>query len=176
MSHAHLFPTVSLIGTDRGRDLDFHGRTPSSDEVWQLLDLVPDPEIPVVSVVDLGIVRDVRHTDAGWHVDITPTYSGCPATDFIESEIRNAMLRAGLEVTTRTVLAPAWSSTWITAKGRKAMLASNIVPPLHDLNELTCPACGSDQVNLINQYGSTACKALYSCKSCLEPFDYFKTL
>jgi len=176
MKHIDLFTPVDLISTDRGRDIDFHGRNPSVDEVWQLLELVPDPEIPVVSVVDLGIVRDVRDLESGWEVDITPTYSGCPATDFIASEVERALDRAGLKAKIKTVLAPAWSSTLITAKGRQAMLENNIVPPVHDLNTLTCPNCGSDQVNLKNQFGSTACKALYTCHTCLEPFDYFKTI
>jgi ring-1,2-phenylacetyl-CoA epoxidase subunit PaaD len=179
MKHIDLFTPVDLIGTDRGRELDFHGRTPSTDEVWELLDLVPDPEIPVVSVVDLGIVRDVRHNSEqtpAWEVDITPTYSGCPATDFIASEIERALTRAGIASKIKTVLAPAWSSTWISAKGRKAMLDSNIVPPVHDLNTLTCPNCGSSDVHMKNQFGSTACKALYTCNACAEPFDYFKTI
>ncbi|MCP4791649.1 MAG: phenylacetate-CoA oxygenase subunit PaaJ [Gammaproteobacteria bacterium] len=176
MKHIDLFNPVSLIGTDRGREFDYHGCTPSVDEVWQLLDLVPDPEIPVISVVDLGIVRDVRLNNDSWQVDITPTYSGCPATDFIASEIEQALTRAGIDAKIKTVLAPAWSSTWISTKGRQAMLASNIVPPLHDLDTLSCPNCGSAQVKQQNQFGSTACKALYTCQSCLEPFDYFKTI
>ena len=176
MQNPELFPPLSLINTDRGRKMDFHDCLPTTEEIWQLLDLVPDPEIPVVSVVDLGIVRNVCYTDPGWQVAITPTYSGCPATDFIASEIKQALLRAGIEANIKTVLAPAWSSKWISPKGRQAMLASNIVPPLLDMHALTCPNCGSEQVNLTNQFGSTACKALYTCKSCLEPFDYFKAL
>ena len=177
-----------LISTDRGRQLDFHHRQPSESEVWQLLEQVPDPELPMVSVVDLGIVRSAELesvADVGsagssaqqqWLIQVTPTYSGCPATDYIANDIYQTLKRAGVPNRVQTVLSPAWCSTWMSDTGRKALTAAGIAPPVDDLSTLTCPQCGSNHVSLINQFGSTACKALYRCTSCLEPFDYFKTI
>ncbi len=167
-----------LISTDRGRQLDFHHTTPTESEVWQLLELVPDPELPMVSVVDLGIVRSAKlqQHEQHWLVQVTPTYSGCPATDFIASEVHHTLKRAGVPNRVETVLSPAWCSTWMTQKGRTALKQAGIAPPLDDITTLACPQCGSLHVALLNQFGSTACKALYRCNSCLEPFDYFKTI
>jgi ring-1,2-phenylacetyl-CoA epoxidase subunit PaaD len=157
---------------------------------------VMDPEVPVVSIVDLGILRDVQ-----WHesqadtviVTVTPTYSGCPATEVIAQTIREALQARGVEqVVVRTQLSPAWTTDWMTPQGRDALRDYGIAPPaagalrgdgslVIDIAALSsskvvvpCPQCDSRKTRLLSQYGSTACKALYQCNSCLEPFDYFK--
>ena len=138
--------------------------------IWAVLEGVMDQEIPVVSVVDLGIVRDVS-TDK---VTITPTYSGCPATDVIERTIREELDAAGLrEVAIETTLSPPWTTDWISDKGREALRRYGIAPP--ELTKAaTCPQCGSTDTEEVSRFGSTPCKAQWRCKSCLEPFDRFK--
>ena len=142
----------------------------TAQPIWAVLEQVPDPEIPVVSVVDLGIVRDV--TDE--KVTITPTYSGCPATEVIEQSIREALDAAGYrQVRVETVLSPPWTTDWINQRGREALARYGIAPP--DLAKAaTCPQCGSTDTEEISRFGSTPCKAQWRCKSCLEPFDRFK--
>ncbi len=157
---------------------------------------VMDPEVPVVSIVDLGILRDVQWLDAcqtAVMVTVTPTYSGCPATEVIAKTIRDALQARGvLTVEVRTQLSPAWTTDWMTPQGREALRAYGIAPPaarapgadgtqVIDIAALMpsktivpCPQCDSRKTRLLSQYGSTACKALYQCNSCLEPFDYFK--
>ena len=138
--------------------------------IWAVLEGVMDPEIPVVSVVDLGIVRDVS-TDK---VTITPTYSGCPATDVIERTIREELDAAGLrEVAIETTLSPPWTTDWISEKGKDALRAYGIAPP-ELAKAATCPQCGSTDTEEVSRFGSTPCKAQWRCKSCLEPFDRFK--
>ena len=142
---------------------------------------VPDPEIPAVSVVDLGIVRGIQqHPPA---VVITPTYSGCPATHVIEVSVRLALDAAGFgHVPIRTVLAPPWTTDWITARGRARLLAYGIAPPppgdaartLGGTDRVACPQCGSVDTREISRFGSTPCKAQWQCRACLEPFDRFK--
>lgn len=146
-------------------------------EVWSVLDQVPDPEIPVVSVVDLGIVRDVSVHDAAVEVTITPTYTGCPATAPIRSDIEAALrLRFG-PVNVRVSLAPAWTTDWITPRGKQRLAAYGIAPPNPTGNRpKQCPQCGSNETELLSEFGSTPCKALYRCRACREPFDYFKCL
>jgi ring-1,2-phenylacetyl-CoA epoxidase subunit PaaD len=135
-----------------------------------VLETVMDPEIPVVSVVDLGIVRDVS---AG-RVRITPTYSGCPATEVIERTIREALDAAGYrDVAIATELAPPWTTDWITDKGKAALKAYGIAPP-ELAKAATCPLCGSTDTEEVSRFGSTPCKAQWRCKACLEPFDRFK--
>ena len=142
----------------------------TTDPLWTVLADVPDPEIPVVSVVDLGIVRDV----APDRVTITPTYSGCPATHAIEQSIRDALDAAGFrQVRIDTVLAPPWTTDWITPSGRDKLRAYGIAPP-SPAGEVACPQCGSRQVEEVSRFGSTPCKSQYRCQSCLEPFDRFK--
>jgi ring-1,2-phenylacetyl-CoA epoxidase subunit PaaD len=138
--------------------------------IQAVLRTVMDPEIPVISVVDLGIVRDVSSD----RVRITPTYSGCPATDFIEQEIRAALDRAGFDqVRIETQLAPPWTTDWISEDGKAALKAYGIAPP--DLAKAaTCPQCGSTETEEISRFGSTPCKAQWRCKACHEPFDRFK--
>lgn len=155
--------------------------------VWQLLENVKDPEVPVLSVVDLGIIREVKKFDGGWQIVITPTYSGCPAMHMIEEEIKSTLiheLRAPIEVI--TVLSPAWTTDWMSEAGKVKLAAYGIAPPaepsadkralMGEKSILKCPQCGSINTVMISQFGSTACKSLFRCEDCLEPFDYFKCL
>ena len=139
-------------------------------DIWAVLKNVPDPEIPAVSILDLGIVRRVEEEK----VIITPTYSGCPATQFIEQSIRDALDAAGYRnVAIETVLSPPWTTDWISEEGKAKLAAYGIAPP--DLAKAaTCPRCGSTDTEEVSRFGSTPCKAQWRCKSCLEPFDRFK--
>jgi len=155
-------------------------------EVRRLLDTVCDPEIPVLTIADLGILRDVRQQEDGvLEVVITPTYSGCPAMNAIEVNIRAALQEGGFDnVKITTVLSPAWTTDWLSVEGRDKLRQYGIAPPaegskdkkalLGERRALTCPHCGSVNTEMISQFGSTACKALFRCIDCLEPFDYFK--
>ena len=144
-----------------------------------LLDGVCDPEIPALTIADLGILRDVRMAGEVVTVVITPTYSGCPAMRAIEEDIKAVLVRAGYaNIVIETQLAPAWTTDWLNAAGREKLRAFGIAPPAcasHD-DSIVCPQCGSQDTELISQFGSTACKALYRCRDCLEPFDYFKCI
>jgi len=168
----------------------------SRETLLSWLGQVMDPEVPVVSIVDLGILRDVQWLNASGNaviVTVTPTYSGCPATEVIAQSIREALYVRGIsKVEVRTQLSPAWTTDWMTPQGRDALRAYGIAPPAArasqkdcslaiDISALMpskvvvpCPQCDSRKTRLLSQYGSTACKALYQCNSCLEPFDYFK--
>ena len=154
---------------------------------WAALARVPDPEVPALSVVDLGIVREVRSEASGTHVVLTPTYSGCPATEVISASVRDALEQAGLgPVTTSQRLAPAWTTDWISAEGRQRLLAYGVAPPGAACGEaspvrvrprnVACPRCGSAQTERLSAFGSTACKALHRCLDCREPFEYFKPI
>ena len=140
--------------------------------IWEVLATVVDPEIPVISVVDLGIVREVEAD----RVRITPTYTGCPATQVIEQDIRAALDAAGYRhVRIETVLAPPWTTAWISAEGKAKLEAYGIAPPrARGDRTVTCPQCGSANTEEISRFGSTPCKALWRCRSCAEPFDLFK--
>jgi ring-1,2-phenylacetyl-CoA epoxidase subunit PaaD len=139
------------------------------DQLWHVLAGVPDPEIPVLSIVDLGIVREATAE----RVTITPTYTGCPATQVIEADIRSALDSAGFgEVAIATVLAPPWTTDWITPEGRDKLRAYGIAPPTR--GAVACPQCGSADTEEISRFGSTPCKSLWRCRSCAEPFDLFK--
>ncbi len=142
----------------------------SKAEVEAVLERVMDPEIPVVSIADLGILREV-HDD---RVVITPTYSGCPATEVIERSVREALDQAGFrDVAIETVLYPPWTTEWISERGKEALRRYGIAPP--DLaRAATCPQCGSTETEEVSRFGSTPCKAQWRCRSCLEPFDRFK--
>ncbi|MDB5671602.1 MAG: paaJ [Alphaproteobacteria bacterium] len=142
--------------------------------IWQVLSDVEDPEIPVISVVDLGIVREVD--TARRRVVITPTYTGCPATRVIEQDIRAALDSAGYrDWTIATALSPAWTTDWISADGRRKLLAYGIAPPVPaGERAVHCPQCGSGATEEISRFGSTPCKALWRCRDCAEPFDLFK--
>jgi ring-1,2-phenylacetyl-CoA epoxidase subunit PaaD len=163
--------------------IDMQTSMPSIEEIWAWLDSVNDPEIPVLSVVDLGIVQSVRWTndcdDSTLVVTVTPTYSGCPALAVIKEEILNALQRHGLSrVRIKSQLSPAWTTDWMTDRGRKRLLEYGIAPPGSREREpsapIACPRCGSSDTRLVSRFGSTPCKAFYVCNSCLEPFDYFK--
>jgi ring-1,2-phenylacetyl-CoA epoxidase subunit PaaD len=151
--------------------------TATVEQVWEWLADVPDPEIPAISIVDLGIVRRVAWDGAAepvLHVAITPTYSGCPATAVIRRDIAGALREHGLErVHLDVELAPPWSTSAISAAGREKLRAYGIAPPEPDA-AVACPRCDSTAVELISAFGSTPCKALYRCTVCREPFDRFK--
>ena len=153
---------------------------------WATLAQVMDPEVPVVSVVDLGIVRCLDWQAGHLHVVVTPTYSGCPATEVIESDIREALELAGFKAPLlERKLTPAWTTDWITDSGRERLRAYGIAPPsgssskrslLGESPMILCPQCGSAHTEVLSEFGSTACKALYRCCECREPFDYFKCI
>jgi ring-1,2-phenylacetyl-CoA epoxidase subunit PaaD len=156
----------------------------TTDEIWKLMKDVNDPEIPVLSVIDLGIVRDIKLNDNEVEVFITPTYSGCPAMDVISMNIRMALLKEGFSTIKITQqLSPAWTTDWMSNEGKDKLKSYGIAPPvgksfdkkyLEEELKVECPLCHSENTKLLSQFGSTACKALYQCNDCLEPFDYFK--
>jgi len=159
----------------------------SEQRVWDLLSAVPDPEIPVLSIVDLGVVRHVRReADGSLHVGITPTYSGCPATEVIREAVRAALVAGGYaQAVVEEVLSPAWTSAWLSVEGRRKLRAFGIAPPEEEVSSprrlwhapvLTCPRCGSRASERVSEFGSTPCKAHYRCGACGEPFDYFKCI
>ena len=150
---------------------------------WRVAGAVADPEIPVLTIADLGVLRDVRIGDGGIEVDITPTYCGCPAMDLIALEIELALEAAGLgRPKINTVLTPAWTTDWMSEEGRAKLTNYGIAPPakgagrraLFDIERVPCPRCGSTDTAAIAEFGSTPCKALWRCTACREPFDYFK--
>lgn len=150
---------------------------PDVAQIWAWLGDVPDPEIPVISVTDLGIVRDVAQDGDGVIVTVTPTYSGCPATAVISMDIQTALRAKGLEnITIKMQIAPPWTTDWLTQSGRDKLQNYGIAPPSAAGGPQCCPQCGSKQTEKISQFGSTPCKAAWRCKSCLEPFDYFKCI
>lgn len=159
----------------------------SKEEILSILEAVSDPEIPVLSVVDMGVIRDVIINNEAIEVVITPTYSGCPAMNVIEIEILATLKMNGFQNTkVNTVLSPPWTTDWLTERGRQRLLEYGIAPPVKgtvDKNALfqddkvvPCPQCKSENTKMISQFGSTACKAMYRCNDCLEPFDYFKCI
>lgn len=150
---------------------------PDLKTIWQWLDAIPDPEIPAISLTDLGIIRDVAWQDANLEVTVTPTYSGCPATRIINIDIESALRDHGLKkILIKTQLSPAWTTDWISERGKKRLEAYGIAPPRKAGGPASCPRCKSDNVERISQFGSTPCKAQWRCTSCLEPFDYFKCI
>lgn len=142
--------------------------------IWDLLEAVKDPEIPVLSIWELGVLRAVELVDDTVIVTITPTYSGCPAMDMIATDIEQALRDGGFRSKVKTQLAPAWSTAWMSVEGREKLTGYGIAPPGQD--EPSCPHCKSDDVKIVSEFGSTACKALYSCNACSEPFDFFKNI
>lgn len=147
----------------------------------QVLSGVTDPEIPVLTIADLGILRDVTVEDGAITVTVTPTYSGCPAMDEIRADIHAALAAQGWrDVTVRMVLSPAWTTDWMTEAGRSKLAAYGIAPPRQggpvdvQLGGLTCPQCGARDTEELSRFGSTACKSMWRCRSCREPFDHFK--
>ena len=161
--------------------------TPSEEETlkkfWNILETVTDPEIPVLSVIDLGIIRDIIINDGKIEVIISPTYSGCPAMDVISMNIRMALISEGFtSIIISQQLSPAWTTDWMTESGKEKLKSYGIAPPVAKSSDkdflenlvIECPLCHSSNTSLISQFGSTACKALYKCNDCREPFDYFK--
>jgi ring-1,2-phenylacetyl-CoA epoxidase subunit PaaD len=150
---------------------------------WEVAAGVVDPEIPVLTISDLGVLRDVAINDGCVEVTITPTYSGCPAMNMIKVEIELALERSGFRNSkVCTVLSPAWTTDWMSEDGRRKLREYGIAPPqaatsrraLFGVQQVTCPQCGSDNTEVLSEFGSTSCKALWRCRSCREPFDYFK--
>lgn len=153
------------------------GALPSIDTVWEWLDAVPDPEVPVISLVDLGIIRDVVWEDDKLVVSVTPTYSGCPATSIINLDIETALRENGISnLELRRKLSPPWTTDWMSQKGRQALEKYGIAPPQAAGGPEKCPQCGGSKLSRISQFGSTPCKAQWRCDECLEPFDYFKCI
>jgi ring-1,2-phenylacetyl-CoA epoxidase subunit PaaD len=176
---------VSAVSTTQASTQTHPGRV---HRAWQVLETIPDPEIPVVSIRELGILREVNDLGDELEIVITPTYSGCPAMSQIEDDVRAALAVNGIAARVVTRLAPAWSTDWITSQGKEKLRAFGIAPP-HTSSEnnvvrfapragkpvpVACPHCGSSNTTETSHFGSTACKALYKCLDCLEPFDYFK--
>ncbi len=166
----------------------------TTEKIWSILNTVTDPEVPVLTILDLGIVRDVKIKEdinspsgvGGVDIFITPTYSGCPAMDVISMNIRMALLQHGItNISIKQVLSPAWTTDWMTEEGKQKLKAYGIAPPQYKQvvcepelfgkeEAIQCPLCNSYNTRLVSQFGSTACKALYQCNDCKEPFDYFK--
>lgn len=157
-----------------------------AEQLIPILEKVSDPEIPVLSILEMGVVRSARIEKDSVKVQITPTYSGCPAMDVIGDDIISALNKAGYQAKVELVLTPAWTTDWITEKGRQALENYGIAPPLGaeadkeallgNKKIVKCTNCGSRNTRLVSQFGSTACKALFQCMDCQEPFDYFKCL
>jgi ring-1,2-phenylacetyl-CoA epoxidase subunit PaaD len=196
---------VNYDNNDRTTVEAFSNDLEEENKVWSILEQVCDPEVPVLSIVDLGIVREVSLYDTtkpgcdastssltppvpdrGVAITITPTYSGCPAMDVISMSIRMALLQNGFkEIKINTVLSPAWTTDWMTEAGKQKLKAYGIAPPnpkqtvcspdaFQQEEAIQCPQCNSFHTHLVSRFGSTACKALYQCDDCKEPFDYFK--
>jgi ring-1,2-phenylacetyl-CoA epoxidase subunit PaaD len=159
---------------------------PNAAALWSVLDEIPDPEIPVISIVELGIVRDARVDESGVEVDVAPTYSGCPATEVIENTVRETLEGRGYDpVRVRRVLSPAWTTDFISDRGRQKLLDYGIAPPAGRAGKRSvfaedkpaaCPRCGSTETTRVSEFGSTPCKASWRCDRCFEPFEYFKCL
>lgn len=167
---------------------------PTLDQIWGWLAEVPDPEIPVISLTDLGIIRDVAWQEDELVVTVTPTYSGCPATSIINLDIETALRSKGIEqLRLERRISPAWTTDWLSEEGREKLRAYGITPPVDGTAAngvlldrarslsggnitIACPRCSSTHTEKISQFGSTPCKASYRCKDCLEPFDYFKCI
>ena len=144
------------------------------NKIWELLNTVPDPEIPVISVVELGVIRDVTFTNNSYIISITPTYSGCPAVKTFMDDIKNSLKENGIRnFQLKLVYSPAWTTDWMTDETKEKLKKYGIAPPS---NTVICPQCDSQKTELISEFGATACKALYKCSDCLEPFEFFKCI
>ena len=160
----------------------------TKDHILTLLSEIPDPEIPVITIIELGVIRDIEITDnTSISLKITPTYSGCPAMKQIEDDVRKKLSENGFtNITINTIFSPPWTTDWITTEAKEKLRIYGIAPPEHSTEDkswltgktksIACPRCKSQNTKLISQFGSTACKALYQCQDCLEPFDYFKCI
>ena len=146
----------------------------STEHIWTLLNTVPDPEIPVISVVELGVIRDVSFTNKYYNISITPTYSGCPAVKTFTDDIKSCLKENGIHnFKIQLIYSPAWTTNWMTDETKEKLKKYGIAPPS---KIVICPQCNSKQVILISEFGSTACKAMYKCSNCLEPFEFFKCI
>lgn len=149
-------------------------------KIWQILETICDPEVPVLTITDLGIVRNIKLNGEEVEVIITPTYTGCPAMDMISMNIKLALLENGFKnIKVTSVLSPAWTTDWMTEEGKRKLKDYGIAPPvtrsgISSVLSIQCPQCHSTNTKCISEFGSTACKALYQCNDCKEPFDYFK--
>lgn len=158
----------------------------SEDEIRLILEQVKDPEVPVLSVMDLGIVRKIEFQKKGVDITITPTYSGCPAMKTIEEDIKKVCQENKIPLNSiQTTLSPAWTTDWLSESGKEKLKAYGIAPPVDEIDKsvlfgkkaiVECPKCNSKNTKMVSQFGSTSCKALYQCNDCMEPFDYFKCL
>ena len=155
---------------------------PASAQVWDLAARVPDPEVPVLTIEDLGVLREARVSENGVHVVLTPTYSGCPAIDQMRADVTHALRAAGYEnIEVTYTLSPAWTTDWMSEEGKRKLQEFGIAPPSGRSTDpvfltlgVRCPRCDSIRTREVSRFGSTACKAFYECLACLEPFDYFK--
>ena len=160
----------------------------TKEQIWKFLSEIPDPEIPVITIEELGVLRDVEILPAKIVVTITPTYTGCPAMNFFEDEIIKSLNLKGVgEVEIKMIYSPAWTTDWMNENAREKLRKYGIAPPVKGTEDkgvlfatehkiVNCPKCSSEKTTLKSQFGSTACKALYTCDECLEPFDYFKCI
>ena len=158
----------------------------TAKDIWAMLEDVTDPEVPVLTVVDLGVVREVNQLGKDhWKIIITPTYTGCPAMQVIEEDIKERLEKENLKIEVELVLSPAWTTDWLSQAGRKKLEEYGITPPQAEGDKsvlfgkkpvIPCPRCKSTNTRLVSQFGSTPCKAHYQCNDCQEPFDYFKCL
>ncbi len=158
----------------------------TAEDIWGFLEDVKDPEVPVLTVVDLGVIREVNHISKHqWQIIITPTYSGCPAMQVIEEDIIKRLKEEEIDAQVKLVLSPAWTTDWISVNGKKKLEEYGIAPPQDEVDKsvlfgektvVPCPLCKSKNTRMVSQFGSTACKAHYQCNDCMEPFDYFKCL
>lgn len=169
---------IPLLPAEEHERRERRARSPVSS-VWDLLDSVTDPEIPAISLWELGVLQDVKQQGDTLVVTITPTYSGCPAVRVMQEDLSVTLHAAGYaDHRVESRLSPAWSTQWITPEGRRKLENWGIAPPAdgEGCSTLRCPHCGSQDVKQLSEFGSTACKALYQCRSCAEPFDYFKAI
>ncbi len=155
----------------------------SKDDIFRMLSVIPDPEIPVVNIYEMGMLRDVVLDDSGYEVILTPTYTGCPAMGMIEADILATLAHNGVKgARVKMVMDPAWTTDWMSGVAKDKLRTYGIAPPLHSScnndvfghNIIKCPRCQSDDTVMLSRFGATACKALYQCNDCKEPFEYFK--
>ena len=144
------------------------------DKIWELLNTVQDPEIPIISVVELGVIRDVIFSENSYVISITPTYSGCPAVKAFQDDIKTCLKKNNIEnFEIKIVYSPTWTTDWMTESTKEKLKRYGIAPPAETV---ICPQCDSEKTELSSEFGATACKALYKCKDCLEPFEHFKCI
>ena len=183
-------PQASSLEALPDRPLDLPTPEHADFAVWQLLESVCDPEIPVLSLREIGVLRAVKRQPQGLQIVITPTYNGCPAMEHMHDDVLHCLQQVGLQASVITRLSPAWSSDWITGEAKAKLLAYGIAPPHSKPTDdgqsrirlvqkrspvqVACPQCGSVETTETSHFGSTACKAMYKCLACMEPFDYFK--